>query len=77
MSKIEVRACRVLCEKVRKELGQGLGEGGCSQDGDKAARKVLELKKRLKKREKSGVNELFNIIWTGLNKLRLKRGVGC
>jgi len=38
---------------------------------------VLELKKRLKKREKSGVNELFNIIWTGLNKLRLKRGVGC
>jgi len=24
VSKIEVRACRVLCEKVRKELGKGL-----------------------------------------------------
>jgi len=53
-----------------------VGEGGCSQDGDGAERKVLEPEKRFRKRAQRGVNELFNIIWTGLNKLRLKRGAG-
>ncbi|PWW78600.1 Rrp15p-domain-containing protein [Tuber magnatum] len=61
-SKIETKARRVLREEKRKELEKGRVREVVPKDDDEAARKALELEKRLRKTAQRGVIKLFNAV---------------
>ncbi|PUU77670.1 Rrp15p-domain-containing protein [Tuber borchii] len=61
-SKIEAKARRVLREEKRKELEKGRVREVVPKDDDEAARKALELEKRLRKTAQRGVIKLFNAV---------------
>lgn len=61
-SKIEAKARRVLREEKRKGLEKGRVREVVPKDNDEAARKALELEKRLRKTAQRGVVKLFNAV---------------
>ncbi|CUS07486.1 unnamed protein product [Tuber aestivum] len=61
-SRIEAKARRVLREERRKELEKGRVREVIPKDDDEAARKALELEKRLRKTAQRGVIKLFNAV---------------
>lgn len=61
-SKIEAKARRVLREEKRKELEKGRVREVVPKDDDEAAKKALELEKRLRKTAQRGVIKLFNAV---------------
>ncbi|KAG0641657.1 Rrp15p-domain-containing protein [Tuber brumale] len=61
-SKIEAKARRVLREEKRKELEKGRVKEVVPKGDDEAARKALELEKKLRKTAQRGVIKLFNAV---------------
>ncbi|RPB03432.1 Rrp15p-domain-containing protein [Choiromyces venosus 120613-1] len=61
-SKIEAKARRVLREEKRKEMEKGRVRDVVPRDDDEAARRALELEKRLRKTAQRGVVKLFNAV---------------